>query len=241
MTKNSSKMTLYEVTSKVAKANKVKAPRVEETPQRVPKPEKINRKPLVPAVMPQKGRQKKPLLASYKKRMHLFARPYAVLAIALGLILVVWIMAANNDPAVENDPVGNENPASEAETVPEGSIQELANSEPIREVSDPVLNVQAAAPSEPVGDHVIILAHYIKMDQLMPVKEYFAENGFETVIDKSGAQYVLMTKNRFQNPGNVGTDGSVELQKLKLAGAKYKAPKGFLGFKFDDIYGKKID
>ena len=108
-------------------------------------------------------------------------------------------------------------------------------------VADPVMNVTDAPPTVMAGDHVVVLAHYISKGELEQVEAHFAENGVETVIQKNGAYYVLVTKNRYNNPNNKGTDGYAAIQMLKQVGAKYKAPPGYKGFTFNDIYGDKVD
>jgi hypothetical protein len=234
MARNSSKMTLYEVTSKVAKVNESRTRRNGNTPPKVVEVKKTEKKPDMSMRVKVKKIPKRPLLATYKRRRNLLTRPYVIIALALGIIWLVWIVAGpSNDAKI---PVEPKNEAT-------GAGNKVAPVEPF--VNDPpadrVMNVKEAPPTVNAGDHVIVLAHYITRDQLGPVKDYFTRNGFATVIEKKGAYYVLVTKDRYQNPTNRNTDGYAAKQRLMQIGAKYKAPPKYKGFAFNDIYGKKVD
>jgi len=100
-------------------------------------------------------------------------------------------------------------------------------------------------PAEPPGDHVIVLVQYMRRADLVPVKEHFAQYGIQTEIVQQGSWYFLVTKDRFQNPENQGTDGYQAKQKIIEVGAQYKgkAPQGYETFAphfFRDAYGKKV-
>ncbi len=95
----------------------------------------------------------------------------------------------------------------------------------------------------PVGDHIIIIAMCTKSRDLEPVRKYFAGYGIETVIDKRGGDYFLITKKAFQSPKKAGTDGYIALNRIKQLGTAYVAPEGYLGFgavPFQDAYGDRI-
>jgi hypothetical protein len=234
MARNTSKMTLYEVTNKVAKVNESRARRNGNTPAKSPEPIKIEKKPDMSMRVKVKKVQKRPLLATYKRRRSLLTRPYVVIALALGIVWLVWMVAGpSNDAETPKKP---QNKAIEAAN-PAARAEPFANEPP----ADPVMNVTKAPPTILAGDHVIVLAHYITKSELEQVKAYFAQSGYETVIEKNGAYYVLVTKNRYQNPNNRNTDGYTAKQMLKQVGAKYKAPPGYKGFTFNDIYGKKVN
>ena len=97
--------------------------------------------------------------------------------------------------------------------------------------------------ARPAGDHVIVIATYKQGDDLVPVKEYFGENGIETRIQERSGYFFLVTAKKFQNPKREGTDGYFALQKIKKVGAKYKAPVGYETFApnyFQDAYPMKI-
>jgi len=235
MARNTSKMTLYEVTNKVAKVNESRTRRGGNTPPKATEPRKIEKKPDMSMRVKATRTQKRPLLASYKRRRSLLTRPYVVIALALGFIWLVWMVTrVPNEP---ENPVDTQNEAVETKNlvVP---VKPFLNKEV---VADPVMNVTEAPPTVVSGDHVIVLATYISMDELKQVKAYFAENGVETVIEENRKYYVLVTKDRYNNPNNRDTDGYAAKQRLKQIGAKYKAPPGFKGFTFNDIYGKKVN
>lgn len=95
----------------------------------------------------------------------------------------------------------------------------------------------------PAGDHVIVIATYKQNEDLVPVKEYFDQNGIETDIQERGDYYFLVTKDKFQSPRRAGTDGNTALQRIRRVGADYKAPQGYESFApnlFQDAYGMKI-
>lgn len=95
----------------------------------------------------------------------------------------------------------------------------------------------------PAGDHVIVIATYKQGEDLVPVKEYFDQNGIETQIQERGDYYFLVTKDKLQSPRRAGTDGYAALQRIRQVGADYKAPQGYESFApnlFQDAYGMKI-
>ncbi|MBN1456240.1 MAG: hypothetical protein JW912_00125 [Sedimentisphaerales bacterium] len=97
--------------------------------------------------------------------------------------------------------------------------------------------------SRPAGDHVIVIMTYRLRKDLEPVKDYFADNGIATNIEKQGDYYCLLTAERFKSPKQRGSDGFYALEKIKKIGANYKAPSGYETFgaePFQDAYGMKI-
>jgi hypothetical protein len=93
------------------------------------------------------------------------------------------------------------------------------------------------------GDNVIVIVAYTKQNDLVPVQVYFKQNGIETEVIQRGSYFLLVTKNRFENPEKSGTDGYQMKQTIKRIGAKYKAPDGYERFgstPFQDAYGMKI-
>lgn len=246
-------MTLYEVTKKVAKINQTKVPDVEKLPETSQKPEKINKKLKMPLVLPahHNKRAKPSVIRQFSSRnKKFFKKPYIIAASAVAVLLLVWIISAfrgENVPSqsadiadassetVSETPVFSEIPAKPAEPSVKPAVKMPAE-KPI----DPVLDVKASLPAVSAGDHVIVLAHYRSRDQLLALQGYFRQNGFDTIIEKSGTQYVLITRDRFMNPNRPGNDGYAARQKLIEIGNKYVPEKGYLPFTFDDIYGKKI-
>jgi len=102
---------------------------------------------------------------------------------------------------------------------------------------------QPPAKTAGTGDHLIVIAAYTKQEDLIPVGAYFRQNGIETEVLRQGSYYLLVTKERFENPEKAGTDGYKMKQTIKRIGANYKAPSGyekFSGTPFQDVYGKKV-
>lgn len=101
----------------------------------------------------------------------------------------------------------------------------------------------APAAGDVIRDHVLVIATYMRSEDLEPVRDYFGQNGTETEILKRGSYYYLVTKARYPNPRKPTSEGAVALDRIKQLGAKYKAPKGFERFDntpFQDAYGMKI-
>ncbi len=99
------------------------------------------------------------------------------------------------------------------------------------------------ASADVVRDHILVIATYMRNEDLEPVRDYFGRNGIETEILKRGSYYYLVTKERYPNPRKPGSEGAAALDKIKQIGAKYRAPKGFERFDntpFQDAYGMKL-
>jgi hypothetical protein len=132
--------------------------------------------------------------------------------------------------------------------------------EPPASTANPTRSSVAPAPAT-MGDHVIVLAQYPTSDDLVPVQEYFQQNGIGTVIlaiprlrealasqnvNTSGLEgngYILVTSSYYGNPQNPGTDGYAALLKIRELGRGYKAPPGKESFApryFGDAYGRKV-
>jgi len=136
----------------------------------------------------------------------------------------------------------------EAESVESGGVEESLTHD-IREdlISAEKAEEDKTAEEEaifgPIGNHVIVIMTYGENRDLGPVKEFFAENGIETVIEKRGEYYFLLTKEYYQSPERKNSDGYKALQKIKRIGASYQAPIGYETFgsmPFQDAYGMKI-
>jgi hypothetical protein len=96
---------------------------------------------------------------------------------------------------------------------------------------------------EPTGNNVIVLVEFGAHADLVPVRDHFAEYGIETEIVMENGRYFLQTKNRYDNPRTLGTDGYKVLQEIIEVGAKYKAPPNYEPFTqhlFSDAYGKLV-
>ncbi len=97
--------------------------------------------------------------------------------------------------------------------------------------------------AEPMGDNVIVIQTCEVSAHLEPVKQYFASYGIATEIIQKGSWYLLITKDRYDNPEKSGTDGFEAKEQIKKLGAGYKAPPGYVSFgakPFQDAYGMRI-
>jgi hypothetical protein len=138
--------------------------------------------------------------------------------------------------------------------------RDVARAEPSAPEASPSGGAAATA-SAPQGDHVIVLAQYSKYDDLVPVQEYFQQNGIATEvlavqklrdylmsqgINASGLDdggYILVTADYYNNPQTQGTDGYAARMKIVELGRNYKAPPGKESFApryFSDAYGRKV-
>ena len=238
MAHKNSKATLYEMASKAAKTKKSGFGRVERMPRKTDElTKKVNIEAKLPRVIP----QKKPLILSYRRRRNLITRPLIVVLIALLVLTLVWILGTSSDsptPDSTTDQAGQELNKTAISNQNSTIVSDLAAGNVI---SDSVMDVGSVPPTIIQGDHVIVLAHYITREEFVPVIEYFAQNGIETVVEKRGAPYVLITKNRYNNPNKRGTDGYTAREMIKKIGAQYKPPKGYKSFNFSSIYGDKVD
>ena len=238
MAHKNSKVTLYEMASKAAKTKKTGFGRVEKMP---PKPDPEHKKVNIDARLPRVIPQKKPLILSCRRRRNLVTRPFIVVLIALLVLTLVWIFGTSSDsptPDSITDQAGQELTKTAISTPKSMIVSDLAAG---NEISDSVMDVGNVPPTIIQGDHVIVLAHYITREEFVPVIEYFAQNGIETVIEKRGAPYVLITKKRYNNPNKRGTDGYTAREMIKKIGAQYKPPRGYKSFNFSSIYGDKVD
>jgi hypothetical protein len=188
---------------------------------------------------------KKPKLIRFNAGRIEISLPYQ-LAIALILVLVLLILVAFRLGQIERRTANSIGQIQTGEQInPAGVLvpgggQNSASSERLSPTEE------RFRPVEPQGDHVIVLVQYHRRADLVPVREHFAQNGIETQIVQEGNWYFLVTKDRYQNPSNPGTDGYQALQRIIEVGAQYegKAPTGRETFSphfFRDAYGKKVE
>jgi hypothetical protein len=111
------------------------------------------------------------------------------------------------------------------------------------------------------GNNTIVIAQHSDKNQLLPLVQYFQDNGITvgTIAIANlrkiltsrglgtnavqGEGFLLMTVDRYNNPDAPGTDGYNIKQKIIDLGAKYKAPKGYDSFapeSFRKAYGLKV-
>ena len=105
------------------------------------------------------------------------------------------------------------------------------------------VSAERAVPTELQGDHRIVIKQYSTDRDLKPVQEYFAARGIETIIEKRGSSFFLLSKNTYENPQKLGTDGYRARMRIIEVGADYKAPAGYETFApnlFSDAYGERI-
>ena len=244
MARSRRKKALYEVMSK-SRLSPNTSPKLEPLHPEKPKKEKITttiREAIVPEILVKW--LKKPKWLQWNAGRIEISLPYQI-AIVIVLLLILLILAAFRLGQLEQKTA---NPAEiiqkNMQTTSLARPTNSARLNPELFESLPPSEVKSGA-DEQQGDHVIVLVQFQRMADLVPVREHFAQNGVTTDIVQQGEWYFLVTKNRYQNPNNPGTDGYEALQKIIEIGAKYKdkAPQGRETFSphfFSDAYGKKV-
>jgi len=167
--------------------------------------------------------------------------PYQLaIAILLGLILLILVAfrLGQNLSAAKLPDVSY--PAAKQVSADTAQMPETAEKTVLAPAA---AEKQRTEPAKAKSDHRIVITQYNTRRDIEPVQKYFADNGIETMIEKRGGRFFLVTKDTYENPQRQGTDGFAAKQKIIKAGAKYKAPKGYESFAprlFSDAYGEKI-
>jgi hypothetical protein len=177
-----------------------------------------------------------------------FSIPYQ-LAIVFILALVLLVLAAFRlgQSSYINKQAVTSNPSVKVPLKPQvpQPATDRKQTPPVSKDVSP--NTTASASTGGAGkNNVIVLVEYKARADLVPVQAHFAEFGIETEIVTAGGRYLLITKNKYDNPSTTGTDGYAIRQKIIEVGAKYKgkAPEGYETFApnfFKDAYGKRVD
>ncbi len=237
MTRGRGRMALYEVIGKSKTLKELRPPEVQKpetkpvekpAPAAAPEVKKPARWPAKPhAVQLNSGRIEMSVPYPLAVVVILAVAAAILAAFRLGQGVPIRVSDDARTPAGENR---NEQAVVQSPVIPAGR-QEV----PAAENREPV----AAS----TGDNCIVIAQYQTGRDLEPVGKYFAENGIETVIEKTNGWYFLRTKQLYENPLKSGTDGSAALKRIKEIGANYRAPQGNESFRpnlFNDAYGRKV-
>lgn len=218
-----------------------------------PAPEPVEKKPVWAVKKETPTRKYRPKISLPAN----FPVSFPVLAIALLIFLAIIVAAVKLSTGPKPAETANDDIAGIVEADIEPTIDNSTEKAttalpPYKKVKKEKIWSKAPLPkTEPEtsvanqqGDHVIIITIYQIRRDLEPVAKFFANKGIETQIVKPDKRfYYLITKNRYQSPLRKGTDGFYALAKIKQAGAKYKAPKGYEPFgkvPFQDAYGINI-
>jgi len=251
MTRNRGKKALYEVMSKA----RVKPEHGEIVEQLRPEKPVEQAPPAMrkeSAGVPKSAAKwwRKPKIVQLNAGRIEFSMPYKVAVVPV-LVLIIVIIAAyrlgeSSNPGVRQE-TGQPVPVAQ-ETDGERPVERaMANiPQPSAPPENTTANTEVAEPAKPTGNNVIVLVVYGSLPDLAPVQAHFSENGIETEIVTESGRYFLQTKQRYDNPATVGSDGYIAKQKIVEVGAKYKgkAPKGYETFApnyFSDAYGKKVN
>jgi hypothetical protein len=170
--------------------------------------------------------------------------PYQIaVAILMGVVLLFLVvfrlgqLSYSQHDATSKISKSAQQPAAEPVVIAKPAEKKLPSPSVIQQKSE-------SAVSEPKKNNRIVIKSYPLSSHLEPAKQYFADKGIETEIRKSGDAYLLVTKEKYDNPERPGTDGYAAKQKIIELGAQYKAPQGFDQFgtkPFHDAYGMKFD
>ena len=162
------------------------------------------------------------------------------------MVVLVGIKIGQNRPKTEN--LKGVSGSKNVESIESAGVEELLTND----IKEDLISTEKGEEDEtaeeeaifgPIGNHVIVIMTYGENRDLEPVKEFFAENGIKTVIEKRGEYYFLLTKDYYQSPKRENSDGYKALEKIKRIGASYQAPVGYETFgsmPFQDAYGMKI-
>jgi len=255
MTRNRSKKALYEVMSK-ARVKPEHGKAVEHLMPTKSDKDAPAIKQKIDADVPKAAAKwwKKPSIVQLNAGRIEFSMPYQV-AVVLVLVFIIVLIAAYR-LGQSSYPAGRQEtgqPARAAhETDSERPVQQATSdiSSDIMQPSAPPENMMAktevAEPVKPTGNNVIVLVVYDSLPDLAPVQAHFSEYEIDTEIVTESGRYFLQTKQRYDNPATVGSDGYKAKQKIVEVGAKYKgkAPAGHETFApnyFSDAYGKKVN
>lgn len=171
--------------------------------------------------------------------------PYQIaIALVLGLILLILLAfrlgqylqpaAQQTIRATEDASANQMNRTRQTNTTMNQPAEQASGSPPAG---------QASIPARSAGNNVIVLKEYGSKLALVPVQQYFGENGIMTEIVLENDRYFLQTINTYDNPATPGTDGYEARMKIIEVGAKYQAPANYETFAprfFSDAYGKKV-
>ena len=231
MVRNRGKMALYEVLNRAkAKAEESQASD-KATAADGEKPAKAEK----PMKSVWSGR---PKLVSVSPGRVEFSIPYQLaIAIVLGVLLVVLIsfrFGQVSGKKIAQAGVGTDfSPVAEVEDSLPAFTDDTVFGDP---------GVSGTNVFVPSGNHIVIQQYNVGRD-LRPVRRHFEDNGIDCAIVESSGKYLLITKNSYDNPARVGTNGYKALRKIREVGAEYKAPTGYESFApklFSDAYGKKF-
>ena len=190
---------------------------------------------------------RKPRIVQFNFGRIEFSMPYQLaVALVLGLIVLVlasfWLYQVYYPTDQRAIGTAVETPQIKRTTPMERGAADIR--EPPAPVEDSTL-LDEVKPTQPksTGNNVIVLVQFGARPDLVPVRDHFAKHNIDTEIVMENGRYFLRTKNRYDNPRTLGTDGYKVLQEIIKIGAKYKAPPGsepFTQHLFSDAYGKLV-
>lgn len=269
MARKRGKMALYEVMSRAharAEQNRTVEPL---HPQQKPEPE-IFVKPVpaveeikVPEVQETVNWRTKPRYLQYNLGRIEFSVPYQLAITAgLGLLLLLLLafrfgqFSAGNSPqkpvpqSAGNSGVGNNSrsgtglPGLASPATLTAATTATENAERAENIT-PVNRGNVTALGDPDGTNVIVIAEYNAVRDLVPVQQFFNDNGIPTQLYQVGDKVQLWTVDKFKdNPANPGTKGNEVIKYIEKIGKNYKAPDNYETFashKFNDAYGRKVE
>jgi hypothetical protein len=213
-------------------------------PEKTDKDEPTSAKSAMPAQWPTK-----PRIVQFNAGRIEMSMPYPLaIALLMGIVLLVLVVfrlgqSAGLTKQIVTDPAV-EISKSREKTTGQATSGITQVPEVVEKITPVPVSAEKVEPIKPKGNNrIVIQTHQLRAD-LEPVKDYFAGFGIETEIRQIGGVYYLITKNKYENPERVGTNGYHAKQKIIELGANYKAPQGYGTFgkkPFHDAYGMKFD
>ncbi|NLW83911.1 MAG: hypothetical protein GXY41_05845 [Phycisphaerae bacterium] len=170
----------------------------------------------------------------------------AILATAAVVIAVFWVGKAliglkpslpPGDEQVSQQPPDETPPPVEPRPVVEPTTPRVPRTPEPTPTPPPVVS-----PPTQTGNNVIVVQYITasRESELLPVRDFFAQNGIDTAIIRLGGGSYLVTRDRFENPNRTGTDGHAMLQRIRTVGKRYAVETGDRQFgaePFQDAYG----
>lgn len=167
----------------------------------------------------------------------------AILAVAVVVLVVFWIGKALIGLMPSRPPVEEQVVQQPVEAPPPVETRPVAQPPTPRvpRTPDPVPPPVVSPPTQ-TGNNVIVIQYITasRENELLPVRDFFAQNGVATEIFRRGGGSYLVTRDRFENPSRTGTDGYAMLQRIRAIGKRYAVETGDRQFgaePFQDAYG----
>ena len=236
MVRKYKKMALYEALSKLGPKSSQSKALEQLHPEKQPATEHSNR-PAGYSIGKRDTNPNRPRAVQLNMGRIEISLPYPiVIAIVLVIVLMFLVTFRLGQLAYEK---GITQPSASADSGEK--IRFVAGTPTASEVL-PEIKITEAVVDNVERNNWIVIQTLKTSTPLVPVKTYFAGHGIETEVRKIGDRFYLLTKEKYENPMNPGTDGYAARMRIIELGASYVSPPGHDSFgtkPFYDAYGMK--